>query len=137
MLAKSAGDQRPSFGCQLNPAHPAVVRVIFARNEPFFNQSIDGDTDGSGREPDFRADGIDRERALMQENFQDAEIGVAQFCSLDAPGGVREEGLKSFHENEPDMDAGGVLPLGFVFSFHSDSTLTAIILMSIYLSSTE
>ena len=62
----------------------------------------------------FRADGIHRERALIQEDFQDAEIGVAQFCPLDAPGRVREERLKGFHENEPDMDAGGILLLGEV-----------------------
>ena len=84
MLAKSAGNQRPSFRCQFNPAHAAVVRMILARNEPFFNQAIDSHADRSGSEPDFRADGIDRERALMQESFEYAEIGVAQFCSLDA-----------------------------------------------------
>ena len=84
MLAKPAGNQRPSLGCQFNPAHAAVVRVILARNEPFFNQAIDGHANGSRSEPDFRADGIDRERALMQEHFEHAEIGVAQFCALDA-----------------------------------------------------
>ena len=98
------------FGCQFNPAHAAVVRVILARNEPFFDQPIDGHADGSGSEPDLWADGIHRERALMQENFQDAEIGVAQFCPLDALGRVREQRLKGFHENEPDMNAGGVFP---------------------------
>jgi hypothetical protein len=46
----------------------------------------------------------------MQENFQDAEIGVAQFCPLDALGCMREQSLKGFHENEPDMNAGGVFP---------------------------
>ena len=30
----------------------------------------------------------------MQENFQDAEIGVAQFCPLDALGCVREQALE-------------------------------------------
>ena len=72
------------LACQFNPAHAAVVGVILARNEPFFNQPIDGHANGSGREPDLWADRIHRERALMQENFQDAEIGVAQFCPLDA-----------------------------------------------------
>ena len=119
VLAKPAGNQRPALRCQFNPAHAAVVRVIFARDEPFFNQPIDGHADGSGREPDFRADGIHRERALMQENFQDAEIGVAQFCPLDALGRVREQRLKGFHENEPDMNAGGVLFLeSCSLSFH-------------------
>ena len=94
MLAKSPGNQRTSLGCQLNPAHSAVVRVILARNEPFSNQSVDGHTDGSGSEPDFRADGIHRERAFMQEDFQDAEIGIAQFCALDALLRVRGKALE-------------------------------------------
>jgi hypothetical protein len=46
----------------------------------------------------------------MQENFQDAKIGIAQLCPLDALGRVREQSLKGFHENEPDVNAGGVFP---------------------------
>jgi hypothetical protein len=44
----------------------------------------------------------------MQENFQDAEIGVAQSRPLDALRCVRDQRLKGFHENQPDMNAGGV-----------------------------
>ena len=84
MLAKTTRNQRPAFRCQFNPANAAVVRVIVARDEAFSNQAIDGHANRSGREPDLRADRIHRERALMQEHFQDAEIGVAQLCSLDA-----------------------------------------------------
>ena len=54
----------------------------------------------------------------MEEDFQDAEIGVAQFCPLDALLCVREKGLKGFHENEPDMNASGVLARGCFFSPH-------------------
>ena len=54
----------------------------------------------------------------MQQNFQYAEIGVAQFCPLDAPGGVREQGLKRFHKNEPDMHAAGVLLWSGLFPPH-------------------
>jgi hypothetical protein len=55
----------------------------------------------------------------MEENFQDAEIRVAQFRPFDALGCVGDERLKGFHEHEPDMDAGGVLPFfGFAFPFH-------------------
>ena len=46
----------------------------------------------------------------MEKDFQDAEIGVAQFCPFDALLRVREQRLKRFHENEPDMHTGGVLP---------------------------
>ena len=52
----------------------------------------------------------------MQERFEDAEIRVAQFCPLDALLRVRDQRLKGFHEDEPDMHAGGVLPSrGFFF----------------------
>ena len=46
----------------------------------------------------------------MEKNFQDAEIRVAQFCPFDAPRCVGKQRLKGFHENEPDMNAGGVFP---------------------------
>ena len=92
--------------------------MIVARNEPLFNQPIDGHTDGTGSEPDFRADRVHREGTLIQEDFQDAEIGVAQFCALDAAGRVREERLKGLHQNKPDMDAGGVLLFEGSFRFH-------------------
>ena len=35
-------------------------------------------------------------------------------------GRVREQRLKGFHENEPDMHAGGVLFLSCAFPFHCD-----------------
>ena len=54
----------------------------------------------------------------MKERFEHAEIGVAQFCPLDAPGCVREQRLKGLHENEPDMNAGGVLPWSCSFPLH-------------------
>ena len=73
----------------------------------------------------------------MHENFQDAEIRVAQFCSLDALGRVREQRLKGFHENEPDMHTGGVLAIGGQFSFHEYFGLTTNILMSIYFKSSK
>ena len=44
----------------------------------------------------------------MEKDFQDAEIRVAQLCPLDALRCVGKQRLKGFHENEPDMNAGGV-----------------------------
>jgi hypothetical protein len=55
----------------------------------------------------------------MQENFQDAEIGVAQSRPLDALRCVGHQRLKGFHENEPDMHAGGVWPWSCSFPPHS------------------
>jgi hypothetical protein len=73
----------------------------------------------------------------MEENFQDAEIGVAQLCPLDAPGRVGKERLKGFHENEPEMHTGGVLAVGGPFPFHEYFDLTTNILMSIYFNSSK
>ena len=55
----------------------------------------------------------------MKKRFEDAEIRVAQLCPLDALRCVGEQRLKAFHENEPDMHAGGVLPWGRSFPLHS------------------
>jgi hypothetical protein len=54
----------------------------------------------------------------MQERFKDAEIGVAEFCPLDTLRRVRHERLKSFHKDEPDMNAAGVLPWRGSFPSH-------------------
>src|SRR5256886_9271095 len=75
----------PSFACQFNPAHAAVVRVIVARNESFFNQPIHGHADRSGSEPDFWADSVHRERALIDRkstrlNSSHSQISYAVFC---------------------------------------------------------
>jgi len=67
----------------------------------------------------------------MQEDFQDTEIGVAQFCPFDTLRCMGEQGLKGFHEDEPDMHAGGVLPASGSLPIHSFFSLTQIILMSI------
>jgi len=123
VLAKSASNQRPSLWGQFHLAHPAVARVIIARDEPLFYQAIDGHADGTGRQPDFGPNGVHWERTLMEEDFQDAEIGVAQQCPLDALLRVRDQRLKGFHENEPDMNASGVLPRGCFFSPHFDFNL--------------
>jgi hypothetical protein len=45
---------------------------------------------------------------------------------------VGEKRSKSFHENEPDMDAGGILPWSYSFPPHFNFILTQIVLMSIY-----
>ena len=68
----------------------------------------------------------------MQQDFQYAEIGVAQFCPLDAPGGMRDQLLKRFHKNEPDMHAAGVLPWNCPYPLHFNFILIQIVLMSIY-----
>jgi len=45
--------------------------------------------------------------------------------------------LKGFHENEPEMHAGGVLAVGGSFSFHEYVDLMTNILMSIYFNSSK
>ena len=118
MFTKSASNQRPSLTCQFNLTHSAITGAVLARNQTFLDQPIDGHTDGSGGEPDHRADRIDRKRSLMQERFENAEIRVAQFCPLDAFLRVRGECVKSLHQDEPDMHSGGIRPLLGPFLSH-------------------
>ena len=95
---------------QFNLTHSPVLGAFLARNQSFLRQPINRHADGTGGKPDLGADGVDREGSFVEEGFEDAKIRVAQLCLLDAPGRVRNERLKGFHENEPDMHAGGVLP---------------------------
>jgi hypothetical protein len=105
--------------------------ALLARNQSFLDQPINGHADGTGGKPDLGADGVDREGSFVQEGFEDAEIRVAQLCLLDASGGVGKQRLKGFHENEPDMHPGGVLPASGSLPIHFFFSLTQIILMSI------
>ena len=118
MLAESASNQRPPLGGQFDLAHPAIPGLVVARNERFFDQPINGDADRTRSEPDFWADCIDRKRPLVEQRFEDAEIGVAQICPLDALGRVRGQGLKGLHEDEPDMNPGEVLLLACSLPCH-------------------
>jgi hypothetical protein len=54
----------------------------------------------------------------VKERFEDAKIRVAQLRLLDALRGVGHQSLKGFHENEPDVNAAGVLHFGDPFLFH-------------------
>jgi hypothetical protein len=54
----------------------------------------------------------------MEERFQDPEIGVTQSGLFDAPAGVWGQGLKRFHEDEPEMDPRGIFHWSGSFSFH-------------------
>ena len=118
MLQKPTRDQRASFRCQFNLANAPVARVIFARDEAFFDQSLDRHADGARREPDFRAKSVYRERSFVKERLEHAKIRVAQLGSLDALRGVRHQSLEGFHENEPDMYATAILRFAGPFWFH-------------------
>ena len=75
----------------------------------------------------------------MKENFQDAEIRVAQLCPLDALRCVGEQRLKGFHENEPDMNAGGVFPWSSSFPphFHFNIDMNCIDINILYIEQEE
>ena len=119
MFAKAANDQSPSLPGQFNLTHSPVVRALLARNQSFLHQPINRYADGSRGKPDLRSDGIDWEGSFVEEGFEDAKIRVAQLCLLDASGGVGNQRLKGFHENEPEMDAGSVLPASDSLPIHS------------------
>jgi hypothetical protein len=71
----------------------------------------------------------------MEKDLQDAEIRVAQFCPFDALRCVGKQRLKGFHENEPDMHAGRVLPGSCSvpphFKFHVDTDCIDVNIMYI------
>src|ERR1700736_6372916 len=100
MLLKSAGNQRPAFAGQRNLPHAAIGGEVFARDQSFFYQPIDRNADRSRGEPDFWADGVDRQGSLVEEDLEDAEIGVTQAGLPDAFHGMREQGVKRLHEDE-------------------------------------
>ena len=54
----------------------------------------------------------------MKERLEHAKIRVAQLGSSDALGGVGNQSLEGFHENEPDVNAAAVLCFGDSFSLH-------------------
>ena len=54
----------------------------------------------------------------MKERLEDAKIRVAQLGSSDALRGMRHQSLEGFHENEPDVNAAGVLRFGDPFLSH-------------------
>ena len=54
----------------------------------------------------------------MKERFEHTKIGIAQPGSSDARRRVGHEGLESFHEHEPDVNAAGVLRFAAPFLFH-------------------
>ena len=118
MLAKPAPDQCSSLRCQFNLADAPIARVIFARDETLFDQTLERYADGARREPDLRAKSVHRQRSFMKERLEHAEIRVAQLGSSDALRGVGHQSLESFHENEPDVDAAAVLRFGDPLSFH-------------------
>jgi putative oxidoreductase len=132
VLRKPARDQRPSFRGQFNLPNAPVARVIVARDEAFFDQPIDCHADRARREPNFRAKSVHRERSFVKERLEDAKIRVAQLRSLDALGGVGHHSVESLHENEPEVNAAGVLRSTGWFWFHENYLLTPIILISIY-----
>jgi len=109
MFAKGSSDQSPTLPCELNPADPSIGGLFFAHDESLSNQAIDGNTDGPRSKPDFWPDRVDWQGTLVQQRFQDAEIGVAEPGLCDAFLGVRHKRLERLHQNQPDVNAGMML----------------------------
>ena len=118
MLAKPTRDQCSSLRCQFDPADTSVARVILARDETLFDQTLDRHANGARREPDFRAKSVYRERSFMQERLEHAKIRIPQLGLPDAFGRVRHHSLEGLHEDEPDMNPAGVLGSADSFSLH-------------------
>jgi len=134
VLPEGGENQSPTFGGKLDPADSTITGLFFSDDETLSNKAVDGDTDGTGSQPDFGSDGVDGEGPLVEEGFQHSEIGIAEAGSGDAFLGVRQKGVESLHQDEPDVNAGHiVLAGGNFFDGHIGDglSLTKVILMSI------
>jgi hypothetical protein len=75
VLSESALDQLRALRRQMNDAGAVVIGTFFPLNQSFFLQSVDCNADGTAGQPDLRANRVHRQRALVQQHFQNAEIG--------------------------------------------------------------
>jgi hypothetical protein len=56
----------------------------------------------------------------MQQRFEDAELGIAQMGLGNALLGVGVQGVKGFHQDQPDVDAAVVWRWGAPLSAHPE-----------------
>jgi hypothetical protein len=110
MFPKGRGDQPAALRCEFDQTHAPVVSIPpFHKGLPL--QPIDRDTDRSGREPYFGADGIDGQRSLVEEHLEYTEIRIAQArpAQVQALFRVSGPGPKRLREYQPDVNPGCVL----------------------------
>src|SRR5207249_1314319 len=89
-------------------AGPAIALVRLARHQSLGFESIHGRGDRSAGELDAPADLVDRLRSFVEQHLHHREVGEADPGGLDAEGRQSLERPMRFHDDEPDVRAGGV-----------------------------
>ena len=103
MLAEDGNNQVFTGFGKRHDAHPAVIGTFRAAHQAFFEQAIDRHADGTGREVDFRPNGVHGQRSFVQKRFQDAEVRVRDARFGDSSTEVVGGRLVGFPPNEPAM----------------------------------
>jgi hypothetical protein len=108
MLVENATDQRPSRCCKGDVGDPAILWASLSADESLFFETIDSGGNRPAGEHDAASDGIHRERAFVEKDFQDGKVRNAKPGGADTSGIELYESPVGLHENEPKMDAGSV-----------------------------
>ena len=116
MDLKNSADQRSPCRGERYIGDPAIVWARLPTNEALDLQSVDRGGNRTTGEHYLPSDRIDRKRPFVQENFQDGKIRETE-SGIGYTSRVHlSEGSISFHENQPEMDAGNVDLAGISFA---------------------
>ncbi len=89
----------------MHDASPPVFGIVSPLHQPFCLQAVNGDADGAAGQPDLSAECAHRKRALVQQRFQNAEVGKPQPQRANALMRMGLQGVEGLPENQPEMDA--------------------------------
>ena len=109
-------DQGSPRSGQRDKGNAAIIRAGLTANQSLFFEAIDCGSNRTAGQHDLTSDCIHRQRALMQEDFQDREIRQTESGISYASGIHLSEGSVGFHENEPKMNPGNNVRAGISFA---------------------
>ena len=89
----------------MDDARPPVFVIVFPLHQPFCFQPVNGDADRSAGQANLGAEHIHRERALVQQRFQNTEVREPQPSRANILMRMGFEGVEGLPENQPEMDA--------------------------------
>jgi hypothetical protein len=109
-------DQCSPRSGQRDKGNAAIIRAGLTANQSLFFEAIDCGGNRTASQHYLTSDRIHRQRALMQEDFQDREIRQAESGISYTSGIHLSEGSVGFHENEPKMNPGNNVRAGISFA---------------------
>src|SRR5436309_9141603 len=77
VLGENARDEPFPLRGKVNDARPSVGPVRAALDEPLCLEPVDSRRDGAARELHLSSDGVDRQRALVEQRLEDCEVAAA------------------------------------------------------------